>query len=90
VRSFYEAGRAERDFDLGIQRALERVLVSPQFLFRIEREPAGAAPGRSTASAISSWPHVSLSSSGRAFRTTSCLMPLPRERCGNPMSCVAR
>jgi len=45
VRSFYEAGRAERDFDLGIQRALERVLVSPQFLFRIEREPAGAAAG---------------------------------------------
>jgi hypothetical protein len=45
VRHFYEAGRAERDFDLGIQRALERVLVSPQFLFRIEQEPAGAAPG---------------------------------------------
>jgi hypothetical protein len=45
VRHFYEAGRAERDFDLGIQRALERVLVSPQFLFRIEQEPAGTAPG---------------------------------------------
>jgi hypothetical protein len=45
VRRFYEAGRAERDFDLGIQRALERVLVSPQFLFRIEQEPAGAPPG---------------------------------------------
>jgi mono/diheme cytochrome c family protein len=45
VRPFYDAGRAERDFDLGIQRALERVLVSPQFLFRIEQEPAGAAPG---------------------------------------------
>jgi mono/diheme cytochrome c family protein len=45
VRRFYEAGRAERDFDRGIQRALERVLVSPQFLFRIEQEPAGAAPG---------------------------------------------
>jgi hypothetical protein len=45
VRPFYEAGRAERDFDLGIQRALERVLVSPQFLFRIEQEPAGAAAG---------------------------------------------
>ena len=44
VRRFYEAGRAERDFDLGIQRALERVLVSPQFLFRIEQERAGAAP----------------------------------------------
>jgi hypothetical protein len=45
VRHFYDAGRAERDFDLGIQRALERVLVSPQFLFRIEQQPAGAAPG---------------------------------------------
>src|SRR5688572_2438695 len=45
VRRFYDAGRAERDFDLGIQRALERVLVSPQFLFRIEQESAGAAPG---------------------------------------------
>ena len=45
TRQFYEAGRKERDFDRGIQRALERVLVSPQFLFRIEQEPAGAAPG---------------------------------------------
>jgi len=45
VRRFYEAGRAQRDFELGIQRALERVLVSPQFLFRIEQEPAGAATG---------------------------------------------
>ena len=45
VRPFYDAGRTERDFDRGIQRALERVLVSPQFLFRIEQEPAGAAAG---------------------------------------------
>jgi hypothetical protein len=43
---FYAAGRAEGSFELGIQRALERLLVSPQFLFRIEREPAGAAPNR--------------------------------------------
>ena len=42
---FYEKGRKERDFDLGIQRGLERLLVSPQFLYRIERDPAGAAPG---------------------------------------------
>jgi mono/diheme cytochrome c family protein len=45
VRQFYEAGRAERDFDRGVQRALERVLVSPQFLFRIEQDPAGITPG---------------------------------------------
>jgi hypothetical protein len=43
--AFYDNGRKERDFDLGIQRALERLLVSPQFLYRIERDPAGAAPG---------------------------------------------
>ena len=43
--TFYDNGRKERDFDLGIQRALERLLVSPQFLYRIERDPAGAAPG---------------------------------------------
>ena len=42
---FFETGRQEADFDRGIQRALERLLVSPQFLFRIEREPADAAPG---------------------------------------------
>jgi mono/diheme cytochrome c family protein len=42
---FYNAGRAEAGFDLGIERALERLLVSPQFLFRIERDPEGAAPG---------------------------------------------
>ena len=42
---FYEKGRKERDFDLGIQTAIERLLVSPQFLYRIERDPAGAIPG---------------------------------------------
>ena len=42
---FYEEGRKEGDFDLGIQTALERLLVSPQFLFRIERDPPGSPPG---------------------------------------------
>jgi len=42
---FYERGRKEGSFDLGIQKALERLLVSPQFLFRIEREPASMAAG---------------------------------------------
>jgi hypothetical protein len=42
---FYAAGRAEGSFDKGIERALERVLVSPQFLFRIETQPANIAPG---------------------------------------------
>jgi hypothetical protein len=33
-------------FDLGIQKALERLLVSSQFLFRIEREPLDSARGK--------------------------------------------
>ena len=44
---FFAAGREEGgDFDSGIQRALERLLVSPQFLYRIERVPEGVAPGQ--------------------------------------------
>jgi mono/diheme cytochrome c family protein len=41
---FYEAGRGEGSFDAGIQAALERLLISPDFLFRIERDPAQIAP----------------------------------------------
>ena len=41
---FYEEGRAEAGFDGGIQSALERLLVSPQFLYRVERDSI-AAPG---------------------------------------------
>lgn len=44
LRPFYDAGRTEGGFDVGIQRALERLLVSPHFLLRIERDPAGIAP----------------------------------------------
>ncbi len=44
MRLFREA-RAEGDFDAGIERALSSVLVNPRFLFHIERDPSGAAPG---------------------------------------------
>jgi hypothetical protein len=42
---FYKAGRDRGSFDSGIQRAVARILVDPQFLFRFEREPANVAPG---------------------------------------------
>ena len=42
---FYQAGRESADFDTGIASAIERVLVDPEFLFRIERPPADLAPG---------------------------------------------
>ena len=41
--AFYEAGRRDGGFDSGIRRGLERVLVDPEFLFRIERDPAESA-----------------------------------------------
>ena len=43
--TFYNAGKAEGGFDRGIQKALERILVSPQFMFRIESQPANVAAG---------------------------------------------
>ncbi len=42
---FYQRGRAEGDFDAGIEMALRRILVSPNFLFRRETDPEGVAPG---------------------------------------------
>jgi hypothetical protein len=42
---FYRKGRAGGSFDDGIRVALERILVSPDFLFRIEAEPNGVKPG---------------------------------------------
>ena len=43
--SVYRAGRQGRDFDAGIEWALERILASPEFLFRIERDPENVRPG---------------------------------------------
>ena len=40
---FYEDGRAQGNFDSGIQAAIERVLVDPEFLFRVETDPPGIA-----------------------------------------------
>ncbi|MCU1339008.1 MAG: hypothetical protein JWO19_4589 [Bryobacterales bacterium] len=43
--SFYQAGRKNGSFDMGIEQALARVLVDPRFVFRFERDPAGTAAG---------------------------------------------
>ncbi len=45
LMEFYHAGRSDGSFDAGIQLALERLLISPDFLFRVERDPTGIAPG---------------------------------------------
>ena len=43
--AFYRSGREQGGFERGIQEGLARLLVSPQFLFRIERDPEEVAAG---------------------------------------------
>jgi hypothetical protein len=46
LMSFYFEGRLAGTFDDGIELALRRLLTSPQFLLRAEKEPAKIAPGQ--------------------------------------------
>ena len=43
--ALYAAGRREGGFEAGVRRGLEGILVDPEFLFRIERDRAGAPDG---------------------------------------------
>ena len=45
LMGFFQRGRATGDFDTGIRAALERLLTSPDFLFRIEADPDALPPG---------------------------------------------
>ncbi|MCA1585433.1 MAG: DUF1592 domain-containing protein, partial [Acidobacteria bacterium] len=42
---FYEAGAENGGFDSGIRSALEAILASPYFIFRLERQPDAVKPG---------------------------------------------
>ena len=39
LMTFYARGRKEKNFEAGITKALEAILASPQFLFRVEEAP---------------------------------------------------
>jgi hypothetical protein len=41
---FYRSGRADGDFELGIQRGVRRILSAPAFLFRVENVDVGLLP----------------------------------------------
>jgi mono/diheme cytochrome c family protein len=43
--SFYKDGREKDGFEGGVEAALRRLLVSPEFLFRYEADPVAAKPG---------------------------------------------
>ncbi len=41
---FYKEGKKAGGFEGGVEMALRAMLVSPEFLFRVEQDPAGVAP----------------------------------------------
>jgi hypothetical protein len=43
--ALYEQGAKQEGFEGGIRMALEKILVSPEFIFRMEFDPPDAAPG---------------------------------------------
>jgi hypothetical protein len=47
LMDFYQAGRADGGtFDDGIETVVQRVLADPEFVYRLEPEPAGLRPGK--------------------------------------------
>jgi mono/diheme cytochrome c family protein len=42
---FFKVGRAKGSFDSGIELGLRRILASPNFVFRAERDPSSLQPG---------------------------------------------
>ena len=44
LMSLYEAGAADGGFESGVRMALEGILASPHFVFRLEEPPPGASP----------------------------------------------
>jgi hypothetical protein len=44
LMNFYARGRKSGDFDRGIESALQFILASPEFLFRVEPDPADGRP----------------------------------------------
>ena len=47
LMSFYERGRKGADFEAGIRLAVQAILASPRFLFRMEQSPATVRAGQS-------------------------------------------
>ncbi len=47
LMSFYERGRKDSDFEGGIRLAVQAILASPRFLFRIEQTPSTLRAGQS-------------------------------------------
>ncbi len=92
LMEFYEFGRKEGGFDDGIEMVLSRVLASPQFIYRIEEQPAGGIVRTSTAAPVQSAAAQSTGSRRRSRRPrqptasrTSTWHRACRSSCGAPV-----
>jgi hypothetical protein len=45
LMSLYDQGAREGGFEVGVRTALQAILASPSFVFRLERQPTGVSPG---------------------------------------------
>ena len=86
LMKLFAAGRADGgSFDSGVEMGLSGILVSPDFLFRVEKAPAARRQGRQRIIfPISIWPRACPSFCGAAFpmrnfsawrRRASCTIP---------------
>jgi len=46
LMNYYQEGRSEGGFENGIRMAVQAIIASPKFVFRFEKTPANAAPGK--------------------------------------------
>ena len=71
LMKFYVTSAQRGGFEAGVRTALQAILASPHFMFRLEEAPATSRPGSRTGSTTSISRRGSRSSSGAAGRTTS-------------------
>ena len=72
LMTFYQQGRNDGNFNTGIERALQRILADPEFVFRKEAEPEKLCRrANPITSAIWSWLRGCRSFCGAAFPMTS-------------------
>jgi hypothetical protein len=46
LMNYYQEGRKDGSFETGIRMAVQAIIANPKFIFRFEKTPATAAPGR--------------------------------------------
>ncbi len=69
---FFVSGEHSGGVDTGLESMVQRLLVDPKFLFRVESAPANLGPERHIGSATSILRRGCRFSCGAAFRTMSC------------------